>query len=127
MIVGDADVNRVDVHAERVHRDVICVPPSSNRYVDCGTLAKRWKKCDPDKLSQSALEPVSIDGRVLVSRYHDCHAGKGERGSEDPHVEMRSPNSLPLANYGLDVATPRQSVATRKSKAVRRLRTCSGV
>jgi hypothetical protein len=65
---------------------------------------------------------------VLMTRHDDADAWTCERGSEDSHVEMRSPNSLPLANYRLDVFAPRQSIATRKSKAaVRRLRTCSGV
>jgi hypothetical protein len=38
-----------------------------------------------------------------VTRNHDPYAGKCERGSEDAHVEMRGPNSLPLTNDGLNV------------------------
>jgi hypothetical protein len=80
------------------------------------------------ELAKTALETIAIDGAVLVFRNHDPDPRKRERGSEDSHIEMRSPNSLPLANDGLDVVAPRQSIATRKSKAVvRRLRTCSEV
>jgi hypothetical protein len=52
---------------------------------------------------------------VFVTRNHDSYSRKCERGSEDAHVEMRCPNSLPLANDGLNVEAFRQSVATRKA------------
>ena len=62
-----------------------------------------------------------------MTRNDDPHSRKCERGSEDADVEMHGPNSLPLSNDGLYVGAPRQSVATRKAKAVvTRLRTCSG-
>jgi hypothetical protein len=62
---------------------------------------------------------------MSVPRNHDSNTRMRERGSEGSDIEVRGPNSLPLSNNGLQVAAPRQSVATRKSKArVRRLRTC---
>jgi hypothetical protein len=63
---------------------------------------------------------------VLVTRHDNPDSRRAERGSEDPDIEMCGPNSLPLSNDGLNVGTPRQLVATRKTKTVvRPRRTCS--
>jgi len=127
LIAGDTRTNHHHVDPERADRSRVCFAPSTNRDIQRGSLTKRREQFQPDQLAQPAFEPVSIDRRLLMSWNHDRNPWKRERGSEDPHVEMRGPNSLPLANDGLDVGTPRQAIATRKSQAgVTRLRTCSG-
>jgi len=124
---SDAVPDRIDVRLKRIHVRSVRLTPSSDCDIDCVHVVEGRKQTQSHQLAKPSLETIPIDGGVLMTRYDDSNSRKRERGSEDSHVEMRSPNSLPLANYGLDVATPRQSVATRKSKAVRRLRTCSGV
>ena len=100
---------------------------STNRHVHRCAGAQHGKQVHAHELAQPPLETVAIDGRLLMTRNHDSYSGKCERGSEDAHVEMRGPNSLPLTNDGLNVEAFRQSVATRKAKTVvTRLRTCSG-
>ena len=124
----DAASDGLNVRLKRVQLCAVCFAPSSDRDVDCVGVPKSRQQSHSHKLPKPTLETVAIDGGLLVTRYDDPNSRKRERGSEDSHVEMRSPNSLPLANYGLDVAAPRQSIATRKSKAVvRRLRTYSEV
>src|SRR3954469_12418399 len=50
-----------------------------------------------------------------------------ERGSEQPEIEVPTPNSLPLSKNGFDVCFLRQSQLPRKADPiVRRPRTCSG-
>jgi hypothetical protein len=64
---------------------------------------------------------------VLMQGNDDPDAGKTKRGSEDPDVEVRGPNSLPLSNDGLYVGPPRQPVPARIAEAVvMRRRICSG-
>jgi hypothetical protein len=38
---------------------------------------------------------------VLVKRHHDPNTRIVERGSEDAHIEVHGPDSLPLSNDGL--------------------------
>jgi len=60
-----------------------------------------------------------------VARNDNPNARMSKRGSEGSDIEVHGPNSLPLSNNSLQIESPRQSVATRKSEArVRRLRTC---
>ena len=60
-----------------------------------------------------------------MSRHDDPDTRRAKRGGDDPDVQVRGPNSLPLSNDGLYVGAPRQPVATRKFEAVvTRLRTC---
>ena len=116
------------IGAQRVERCGVCLAPSPNSEVERRSGSERRKQIDPHELAQPPLERVPIHGRMLVARHHDSNTGKSERGSEHACVEMHGPNSLPLSNDGLKVTAPRQSVATRKTKAaVRLLRICSGV
>jgi hypothetical protein len=125
---GDALVDGVYVGLKRVHCRLICFVTSSDGDIHRSCVSQHREQPQSHELAQAPLEAIPIDGTVLVPRHYDAYTRKRERGSEDPHIEMRGPNSLPLANYGLDVRAPRQPIATRKSKAVvRRLRTCSGV
>ena len=125
---SDALPNGLDVREKRLHARKICLTASSNCHIDCRRGTELGQQPQSYELTKTTLEAIPIDGVLLMPRNHDTDPRKSERGSEDSHIEMRSPNSLPLANYGLDVITPRQSIPTRKSKAVvRRLRTCSGV
>jgi hypothetical protein len=73
-----------------------------------------------------ALQLVAIDGRVAMSRNDHPDSWKPERGSEMTDVEVTTPNSLPLSNDGFQVALSRQPKLPRKTRAVRRRRTCSG-
>ena len=113
---------------KRLHARKVGLATGSDCDIDYGRGTELGQEPRSYDLTKTALEAIPIDGVVLMPRHDDTDPGKSERGSEDSHIEMRSPNSLPLANYGLDVSTPRQPIPTRKSKAVvRRLRTCSGV
>ena len=127
LVAGDTRVNRQHVRVQQADSCGVRLAPRPNGDVERRALPKRRQQLASHQLSQPALEPVSIHRGLLMSWNHDCHPRKRERGSEDSHVEMRSPNSLPLANDGLDVIAPRQTISTRKPQAgVRRLRTCSG-
>ena len=126
-IRGDTGLNEQYISTQRVDVGCICVCARADRDVHRHTGAQYGKQVDAHQLTQPALEPVAIHCGVFVTRHHDPHSRKRERGSEDAHVEMRSPNSLPLANDGLNIEAFRQSVTTRKAKTiVTRLRTCSG-
>jgi hypothetical protein len=81
--------------------DRIRLTPSANRDVHCRDPTYRREQLEARELSQAALESVPIDGRVLMTRHDDSDARKSERGSENPHVEVHGPNSLPLSNDGL--------------------------
>jgi hypothetical protein len=124
---GDARPDRLHVRAQRVKRRGVRVVSRADGEVDRLLRSQRRQQLHADDLAEAALETVTIDGGVLVTRHDDPDARRAERGSEDPDIEMHGPNSLPLSNDGLYVRAPRQPVATRKSKAVvMRLRTCSG-
>jgi hypothetical protein len=126
-IRSDTGLNEQYIRTQTVDVRSIRLGSRANRDVDRRTGAQRGQETDAHELAQSALEPVAIDGGVFVTRNHDSNSRKCERGSEDAHVEVCCPNSLPLANDGLNVEAFRQSVTTRKAKTVvTRLRTCSG-
>ena len=126
--VGDARADRKHIRLERAPGCPICLSSRPNGDVDRGSDAKGREQIHANELTEPALECVAIHGRVLMARNDDPDAGKAKRGSEDPGIEMHRPNSLPLSNDGLNVSTPRQSVAARKPKAAaRRLRICSEV
>ena len=100
--------------------------PRPNRDVEWRSFAERGQQLDAHDLAQPALEPVTIDSGMLMKRHDDSDARRAKRGSEDPDIEMRGPNSLPLSNDGLYVQAPRQFIAPRKFKPVAmRLRICS--
>ena len=127
VILGDTGLNEEYISPQRVDVSCVRVGMSTNCNVEHGSAAKRRKQLDTHELAQPALEPVAIDRGVSMTRNHDTNSWKCERGSEDAHIEVRGPNSLPLANDGLYVEASRQSIATRKAKTVvTRLRTCSG-
>ena len=66
-----------------------------------------------------------VDRGVLVTRHDDPNARNAKRGSQNPDIEIRGPNSLPLSNDSLYVEAPRQAMLSRKTEAVvTRLRTC---
>ena len=126
-IRGDTGLNEQYISTQRVDVGYIRLGASADRHVHRDACAQHRKQIHAHELAQPALEPIPIDGRLFVTRNYDPYSRKCERGSEDAHVEMRSPNSLPLANDGLNVEAFRQSVTTRKAKTiVTRLRTCSG-
>jgi hypothetical protein len=124
---GDTRLNEQYICPQRGEGGRIRVSPSANRHVHGGPLAQIRQELDAHELAQPPLESVAINGRLMVTWYDNSDSRKCERGSEDSHVEMCGPNSLPLANDGLNVEAPRQSIPTRKTEAVvTRLRTCSG-
>ena len=126
-IRGDTGLNEQYISTQRLDVGCIRVRACADRDVHHRARAQHGKQVNAHKLTQPALEPVAIHCGVFVTRNHDPYSRKRERGSEDAHVEMRGPNSLPLTNDGLNVEAFRQSVATRKAKTVvTRLRTCSG-
>jgi hypothetical protein len=62
---------------------------------------------------------------MLMARHNDSDARKTERGSMDPDIEIRGPDTLPLSNDCLYVDSPREAMLARKTEAVvTRLRTC---
>src|SRR5215217_88793 len=99
--VGDTSLNYEHVRSQRVERGLVCLPPSPDGDVESGTLSKRREQLDPYELAQPAFESVAIDRRVLVEGNHDPNARNAERGSEDSHIEVHGPDSLPLSNDGL--------------------------
>lgn len=98
---GDTRANRTDVGAQRARRGRIRLAPSTNRDVDCRDPTHGREQLEARELAQTPLESVAIDGRVLMTRHDDSDTRKSERGSENPHVEVHGPNSLPLSNDGL--------------------------
>jgi hypothetical protein len=124
--VGYTQPNGLNVGAKSVDVGGIRLASCANGEIDRWLLAEHGQELESHELAQSPLETIAVDGRVLVTRHHDAHSRKFERGSDDPHIEMYGPDSLPLSNDGLYVGAPRQPAATRKGKSVvMRLRTCS--
>ena len=127
VILGDTRLNEEYIGPQRVDVGSVRVGTRANRDVEHESAAQRGEQLDTHELAQPALEPVAVHCGVSMTRNHDTNSRKCERGSEDAHIEVRGPNSLPLANDGLYVEASRQSISTRKAKTVvTRLRTCSG-
>jgi hypothetical protein len=122
----DIGCNRLNVGAKRVDGRLVGLVACTNGDVERGELAQRGQQRDARDLAKPSLEPVAIDGGVLVTRHDDPDARRTKRGSTDPDIEVHGPNSLPLSNDSLNIEASRQPVAARKSEAVvTRLRTCS--
>lgn len=124
--LGEPLADSLDVGAKRGDRCGVRVRPCSNGDIHGAAAAKRAQQIDADELAKAALEPVSIDGSLAVSRHDDAYARMRQRGSEDSDIEMHGPNSLPLSYDRLQIGSPGQPFATweRKAFATRR-RTCS--
>jgi hypothetical protein len=123
--------NRENVPAQRLQLSPVRFAPRPNgnvRRAVGAAGAERRQQLEPSELLQTSLESIAVDGGVLVARHDDPDTRNAERGSEDPDIEIRGPNSLPLSNDGLNVEAPREPMATRKTEAVvTRLRTCLAV
>jgi hypothetical protein len=108
-------LNEHYITTQRVDVGCIGFGASADRDVRYRGGAQRGKELDAHELAQPTFETVAIHGGMFVARHNDSDSRKRERGSEDAHVEMRGPNSLPLANDGLNVEAFRESIATRKA------------
>ena len=102
-IRGDTRLNEQYITTQRVDVGCIRLGARANRDVHRDAGAQYGKQIHAHELAKPALESIPIDGRLFVTRNHDPYSRKCERGSEDAHVEMRGPNSLPLTNDGLNV------------------------
>ena len=76
-------------------------------------------------LAKSSLEPVSLDGRAAKLGHNEPDPRMRQRGSKNPDLEMLGPETLPLCRGSLNISAPRDPLAARESKPVRRLRTLS--
>jgi hypothetical protein len=111
---SDTRSNGLDIGAEQIDRDPVCLSTCTNSDVERGGRPQRREQLDACELAQSSLEFVAIDCRVLVAWHHDSNARKTERGSENPHIEVHGSNSLPLSNDVLYVLAPRQPMTARE-------------
>jgi hypothetical protein len=89
-------------------------------------------RCDREQvqsseLTEPALEPVSIDRRVSVSRHYEAHAQVCQRGSTHPNQQTVRSESLPLASDSFEVRPAANPCRARKSMIARRLRTSTAV
>jgi hypothetical protein len=124
----EAGLNRVYVVAQPFRRRLVRFLSRANRDIHRRLRAQRGQELDTHDLTKPALEPVPIDSGMLMPRHDDPDTRRAKSGGDDPDIEMRGPNSLPLSNDGLYIEASRQPVATRKTKSVAmRLRTCSEV
>lgn len=124
---GESGCDCAQIRLKRGVLGAVGMAGCAHEHVESGALhAKQWKQLGPHELAKPPLQAVSIHGRMMMARHDDPDARESKRGSENPDIEMHGPNSLPLSNDGLNILAPRQSLATRKRKAVvTRLRTCS--
>ena len=121
-------LNGHDVAAQSFNRGLVRLRSGPNGHVHGRLLAQRGQQNDADHVAKTPFETIPIHSGVLMPRYNDTNARRVKGGSEDPHIEMHGPDTLPLANDGLYVEASRQPVATRISEpVVTRLRTCSEV
>lgn len=118
----------MDIAPDLSKSRLVGVTLRADRHVGGSVRAHRGQKLDTHELAKPALEPVSLDGGVLVLRHDDSNARMAERGSKYPDVEIPRPDSPPLSNDGQYVAAPREPKRTRITEAVvRRLRISSAV
>lgn len=122
--------NEPDVVSQIVQRHVVGIRPCAYRHVARSERAQCGKHFDAYELAKPSLHAIAANSAVLVPRNHDRDPRMTERGSEDPDIEVRGPNPLPLSNDTLNVGASRQSLPARKAEAapaVRRLRICLAV
>ena len=120
-----AGANREHVAAQTIELGIVGLAPSADRDVGCGAVAQRRQQLDAGELAQPALQSVAIDRGMLMTRHNDPDTRKAKRGSVDPDIEIRGPDTLPLSNDCLYVSAPRETMLARKTEAVvTRLRTC---
>ena len=94
-------MHRGNIGAQRVERGGVRFAARANDDVERRVRAQRGQQTETRELAQATLEPVAIDGGVLMARHDDPDTGKGERGSLDPDIEVCGPNALPLSNDAL--------------------------
>lgn len=81
----------------------------------------------PYDFAELAFHAIAIDGRVRVLRHDDPGPGVTQKGSDVPNLEIGGSESLPLQANCVERAFPRQPIGSRKTAAVRSLRTSTGV
>ena len=108
-------LNEQYISPQSVEVRAVRVGTSADRDVDHRAGTKGGQQLDTHELAQPTLEPIAIDCGMAVARHDNPDSRKCERGSEDTHVEVCGPDSLPLTKDGLYIEAPRQSIATRKA------------
>ncbi len=81
------------------------------------------KNVHTDELPKPALEPVSIDARVLVLGHHEADAGERMKGSRGAHIQRGGARSLPFVSNPLEIGPARQPLRARERPGIRRRRT----
>lgn len=82
---------------------------------------------DPYDFAKPAFHAIALHGRVRIFRHDDPCPGVTQKGSDEPNLEMRGSESLPLQADSLERAVPRKPKGSREAATVRCLRTSTGV
>ncbi|HEX7545830.1 MAG TPA: hypothetical protein VF368_03815, partial [Gemmatimonadaceae bacterium] len=77
--------------------------------------------------AKAAFHAITIDGGVRVSRHDDSRPGMAQKGNDEPNIEVRGSEPLPVQADLLERVLPRQPTSTRKAAIVRCLRTSTAV
>jgi hypothetical protein len=87
-----------DICIERREGRAICLRTNPNDDLS-GEIG--WQQTRPRELSQTTFDPIPCDRRLMKPWDDQPDTGPGsgrkhERGSDDPDLEQRGPNTLPL-------------------------------
>jgi hypothetical protein len=129
---GQPGKDAVDIGSECREGCPICVWTDPDD--DVGSYVG-WQEARSGKLSQAALHAVPGDCRLTESWNDQPNAssrsrGKHERGSDDPNLEQRGSDTLPLLRDALELRASCDACTSRKSQRragrLRLRRTCPG-
>lgn len=108
----------IDVVGELVEARVVRL--GSNAKDQVGREVRR-QESHSAQLTEPALEAVSGNGGMLEAGHDQADARSRsrwtrERGSDDPDLDMRGSDALPLSRDALNLRTPRNPGMSRKAE-----------
>jgi hypothetical protein len=90
-------------------------------------VRQRREHIDPYDFAKPPFHAIALDSGVRILRHDDPGPGVTQKGSDEPNLEMRGSESLPLQADSLECAFPREPNGSREAATVRCLRTSTGV
>lgn len=98
--------------------------PGANHNVE---RRKKRKDYLPEDLAQASFDSIPIYGVATILGNNDSDSRATKKGSEEPNLEIRGSESLPLLAYRIELSFPREPLGPREASTLRRRRTWRAV
>jgi hypothetical protein len=86
-----------------------------------------WQDRLANDVSQAPFKPIPVNRVSTILRHDNADPWATKKGSGEPNLKVRGPESLPLLAHRLELSFPREPLGSRKAPLLRRRRTWKAV